>query len=217
MSREHLLVGVASRVITPRLGCELAGFDARKGVATAVHDDLFARALVIAGPVQCVVIVSLDLIGISQTFTDAVRRRVHASTNVAPRNIILTATHTHCGPVTIQHFFNADQPLDTNYMETLEGAVVAAIEEAFENKVAARIKTALIPVSGVASNRRTENGQPIDPFAGVLLSETEVGEVQAIVVNFPCHPTVLGPNTLEITRDFPHYFAERVQERLGPG
>jgi hypothetical protein len=44
MSNEHLLVGVASRIITPKRGCELAGFDAREGVATAIHDDLFARA-----------------------------------------------------------------------------------------------------------------------------------------------------------------------------
>jgi neutral ceramidase len=217
MSNEHLLVGVASRVITPPLGCELAGFDARKGVATAIHDDLFARAVVIASQAQSVVSVSLDLIGISQEFTESVRRAIHATVGIAPRDIILTATHTHCGPVTIKHFFNADQQLDSAYMATLEEAVVDAIREAFERKIPARIKTGLVPVSGVASNRRTESGQPIDPFAGVLLTESLAGEVQAVLVNFPCHPTVLGPNTLEVTRDFPHYFVERMQEQLGGG
>jgi hypothetical protein len=215
MSNEHLLVGVASRIITPPLGCDLAGFDARKGVATAIHDDLFARALVLASPVQSIVIVSLDLIGISQELTNAVRRTIHASQGVAPRDIILTATHTHCGPVTIKHFFNADQPLDAKYMERLEAIIVEAIEEAFANAVPAVINAGLVPVSGVASNRRTESGRPIDPFAGVLLIESLAGEVRALLVNFPCHPTVLGPNTLEVTRDFPHYFAERVRERLG--
>jgi neutral ceramidase len=217
MSKEPLLVGVASRIITPPLGCELAGFDARRGVATAVHDDLFARALVIADQDKAVVFVSLDLIGIPQQFTDAVRRRVHASSGIAERDIILTATHTHCGPVTIKHFFNGEQQLDAEYMETLEEAVVSAIQEAFDHRMPAVIKTGLVPVSGVASNRRTESGQPIDPFAGVLLTENLSGDVQSILVNFPCHPTVLGPNTLEVTRDFPHYFAERLQARLGKG
>jgi neutral ceramidase len=215
MSNEHLSVGVASRIITPPLGCELAGFDARRGVATAIHDDLFARALVIADQDKAVVFVSLDLIGIPQQFTDAVRKKIHASTGIAERDIILTATHTHCGPVTIKHFFNGDQQLDAKYMETLEKAVVEAILEAVDHRVPAVIKTGLVPVSGVASNRRTESGQPIDPFAGVLLTESLSGDVQAILVNFPCHPTVLGPNTLEVTRDFPHYFVERLHEQLG--
>jgi hypothetical protein len=90
--------------------------------------------LVIANDDQVVVFVSLDLIGISQEFTNAVRRTIRTSTGVARRDIILTATHTHCGPVTIKHFFNADQQLDAQYMEILERAVVEAIEGGLREK-----------------------------------------------------------------------------------
>jgi neutral ceramidase len=217
MSTERLLVGVAKKTITPKLGCELAGFDARKGVATGIHDDLFARALVIANREKAVAFVSLDLIGIPQQTTDAVRKLVHASTGIAERDIILSATHTHCGPVTIKHFFNADQPLDADYMNGLEKLVTEVIQEAFEQKTPAVLKTGLIPVTGVASNRRTESGKPIDGLAGVLLTEDLSGNVRSVLVNYPCHPTVLGPNTLEVTRDFPHYFIEHLNNYFGEG
>src|ERR1700761_7392114 len=147
MSKEHLQVGVAKKIITPKLGCELAGFDARKGVATGIHDDLFARALVIANREKAVAFVSLDLIGIPQQCTDAVRKRIHASAGIAERDIILSATHTHCGPVTIKHFFNADQPLDADYMTSLVELVVEVIQGAFDQKAPAVLKTGLIPVT----------------------------------------------------------------------
>src|SRR6185312_14385634 len=150
MSIEHLLVGVAKGKITPKLGCELAGFDARKGVASGIHDDLFARALVIGDQDKAVVLVSLDLIGIPQQFTNAVRKAVHSATGIAERDIILSATHTHCGPVTIKHFFNGDQDLDVEYMDGLQVIVVETIKEAFARREPAILKSGLIPVSGVA-------------------------------------------------------------------
>ncbi len=42
-----LTAGIGKVRITPSPGAPLAGFAARQGVATGVHDDLFARALVL--------------------------------------------------------------------------------------------------------------------------------------------------------------------------
>ena len=89
MQTKFLLAGVARRVISPKPGGELAGFDARKGVSTGIHDDLFASALVITGGEKSVALISLDLIGITQAFTDSVRRAVSASTGMAEHDIIL--------------------------------------------------------------------------------------------------------------------------------
>jgi len=216
MSQKELLVGVAQRIITPPVGSQLAGFDARTGVATGIHDDLYARALVIGDGDQAVAIVSLDLIGISLSTTHAVRKAVHEATGIAEQNILLSATHTHCGPVTIQHFFNPSQGLDTEYMTRLQALTVEAICEACANRAPAIVKTGLVPVANVAVNRRTESGKPIDEYAGVLLAQDAAGKTRAVYVAYSCHPTVLGPNTLEVTRDFPHYFVEHLQRHFGP-
>jgi predicted transcriptional regulator len=55
----------------------------------------------------------------------------------------------------------------------------------------------------------------VDEFAGVILVEDHQGRTKSILVNFACHPTVLGPNTLEVTRDFPNYLVERLQHHFG--
>lgn len=210
-----MLVGVAKQVVTPALGSELAGFDARKGVATAVHDDLYVRAVVFVAAGETIVLLTLDLIGISQKTTDAVREVVCASTGIAARNVILCATHTHCGPVTIKHFFNANQPMDEGYLELLRARTIDAVKEAFANLASARLRSGLVKVEGVAVNRRTESGQPIDDLAGVLAIESLEGKLRAVVVNYACHPTVLGPNTLDVTRDFPHYLDVELTKQLG--
>jgi neutral ceramidase len=215
MTGGSLFVGVSKRLITPEVGRDLAGFDARIGVSTGIHDDLFARALVIADDARAVALVSLDLIGITQSFTDSVRSAVKASTGIAERDVILCATHTHCAPLTIHHFYDAEQELDSEYMQMLLTQVVEAIEEAFERREPAVIKTGLVPVKGVASNRRAESGEPIDQFAGVIVIEDTGGRTKSVLVNYACHPTVLGPNTLEVTRDFPNYLIERLEEHFG--
>ena len=73
--------------------------------------------------------------------------------------------------------------------------VVETIEEALAQREEVVIKTGLVPVQGIATNRRTGSGKPVDEFAGVLLVEDREGRPKSILVNYACHPTVLGPNT----------------------
>jgi hypothetical protein len=43
------------------------------------------------------------------------------------------------------------------------------------------------------------------------------GTVVAIAVNYACHTTCLGPDTLSITQDFPFYALEKLRRELGGG
>jgi hypothetical protein len=210
-----ILAGIASQIITPELGCHLAGFDARKGVATRVHDDLFARALVLDDGATTAALVSLDVLGVSRPFADNVRSMIEQRTGIPARHVIISATHTHCAPVTLNHFFNQGQPLDEQYLERLAAGVTASVVGAYETRRPRRLRSGSVSVEGVAVNRRTENGLPIDQTAGVITIEELDGNPAAVSVFYPCHTTTLGPNTLEITADFPYYTITRLKERLG--
>lgn len=212
---ESFLAGSAKRVITPDLGCELAGFAAREGSAIKVHDDLFVSALALSAGENTIVFVSLDVIAITKSFTDSVRRRVCDSREVVPTNVILCATHTHCGPVTLNHFFNPYQRLDADYLDRLLRSTVGAIEDALDRRRPSVVRSGVATVQEVAVNRRNESGKPIDDQAGILVVEDLSGAVSSIIVNYACHPTVLGPDTLEITRDFPHYLNRFLVQNLG--
>src|SRR5665213_430327 len=76
-------IGVARRRITPPLGCQMAGFDARKGFANAVHDDLHARALVFDDGATTVAFVSVEVIAVSAEFTAVARALVESATGLS--------------------------------------------------------------------------------------------------------------------------------------
>jgi hypothetical protein len=193
----------------------MAGFDARKAAARDVHDDLYARALVIDDGRMQIALVSVEVIAVSALFACAVRAAVEGATGIPAKNVLLSATHTHCGPVTLNHFFNQGQPLDEPYLELMASQIVAAVEEAFATRKPRRLRSGLVLCDGIAVNRRTEDGLPVDPYAGVMLIEEDDGKVDTVVVLYACHTTVLGPDTLSITQDFPFYTIARLQERLG--
>ena len=208
-------IGVARRVITPPLGSPMAGFDARKDVAKAVHDDLHARAMVFDDGTRQIVFVSVEVIAISPEFAGSVRAECESVTGIPAGQIFLCATHTHCGPVTLHHFFNQGQALDEKYLRALAVGIVVAVEQALANKKPRILKTGLVECDGIAVNRRTENGLPVDPYAGVLLIEELDGMPTAIAVLYACHTTVLGPDTLSITQDFPFYTLAKLRSALG--
>src|SRR6185437_237640 len=147
-------IGVARRRITPPLGCQMAGFDARKGVANAVHDDLHARALVFDNGATTVALVSVEVIAVSAEFAAVVRALVVSATGIPAANVFLCATHTHCGPVTMHHFFNQGQPLDEDYLAALRDAIVAAVHAAADDRKPRALKAGMVRCEGIAVNRR---------------------------------------------------------------
>lgn len=209
-------IGVAREVVTPPLGCQMAGFDARKGVAVSAHDDLHARALVFDDGHTQALFISVEVIAVSAEFANSVRLRITDATSIPRSHIFLCATHTHCGPVTLRHFFNQGQPLDDLYLQALADGIVACAIRAAESKKPRRLRSGLVPCKGIAVNRRTPDGLPVDPYAGVLLVGELDGTAVAVAVLYACHTTVLGPDTLSLSQDFPFYTLAALRSVLGP-
>lgn len=68
-----LWAGFAEIEITPPVGIELAGYIARDGVATSVHDPLYARALVIADGAARAALITCDTLGLHLRDVEQVR------------------------------------------------------------------------------------------------------------------------------------------------
>ena len=80
MTNSNFLAGSASRAITPMLSEQpifLAGFQPDRR-ATAVHSDLFARALALRLDEQAFVLVVCDLIGLGRPDVDDMRAALAA-------------------------------------------------------------------------------------------------------------------------------------------
>ena len=94
----ELLIGAGSAIVDAPARLPDGGFDARQGVATKVHDDLHARALLLDDGAAKIALISVEVIGFNGSFADEMRAQVERRTGIPARNVILAATHTHCVP-----------------------------------------------------------------------------------------------------------------------
>jgi hypothetical protein len=91
-------VGAAEVDITPPAGNRMAGyFDER--IATGTHDPLHAKALVLRQRRTELALVFCDLLGLSLNVSTNARARASALTGIPVPNIMISATHSHTGPL----------------------------------------------------------------------------------------------------------------------
>ena len=92
-------IGIASINITPQHPVWLTGYGNRDHKSEGVYQSLTAGAISIAGDTDEVLILTADLIGYDLAYAAAAKNRIAESTGLLPRQVVLTATHTHCAPL----------------------------------------------------------------------------------------------------------------------
>jgi neutral ceramidase len=215
-TQQAVRAGFGKASITPAPGAPLAGFAARTSVSTGVGDELFVRALAVQGNEQAAILCVADLLALSAGFTAAARKRIEERTGVPAEAVVIAATHTHSGPVTIRTFFNPDEAIDGQYMARLADAIVSAAEAAWESRTTARLGTGAGMVDGIGVNRR-EPGGAVDREVGVLRIDDAAGRLRGVLFHYACHLTVLGPDNLEISADLGGAAVARVEQKCGDG
>lgn len=204
--------------ITPVLGRDkalMAGFGAVGRKPQGVHDRLHARFVVLREGATTVALVSLDLLGFYINETDDLRRR--AGYDAPGRYLLVHATHQHSGPDTLGLWGRLPgvSGVDHRYQERIKGDVAAALKEAEGRlvKVTAAAGAGKLDPRGLCKDLR--DPQVIDPHLAVLRLRDRKGKAVATVVNWSCHPEVLGRDNLLITADYPGPLCERVEEKTG--
>ncbi len=206
-----LLLGAAQRKITPPLGTHMAGYYHVRPAA-AVHDDLFARALVIDDGKTAIALVTCDLVSIREESVVNARRQVEAATSLPGANVLVCCTHTHTGPITRGDRSSATfGSMSESYMATLEAQIAAAVTEAWETRASGALRIGKAQETRIAFNRRfhmrdgsvkTNPGKnnpdvvepvgPIDPDVYVLLAESDQGDPIGVLVNYSLHADTTG-------------------------
>src|SRR5262245_55798984 len=92
--------GTASKVITPTEPLWMAGYANRNKPCETKRHDLWVKALALedAAGNRCVLMTS-DLCGIPRSLSEPVCVEVMKQTGLKREQIMLTCSHTHCGPV----------------------------------------------------------------------------------------------------------------------
>ncbi len=145
-----LLAGAARRCITPQLGCHIMGLFHDR-LATDIHDDLYARALVLQDDTTSLAIVICDLIALLKSDVDDVRRYVADLTGIPAAHTFVACTHTHYGPATVGAL---GTPLDDVYMEHAAELIAESVKLAQNRLVPAEVGATRVAVHGETFNRR---------------------------------------------------------------
>jgi len=128
--------------------------------STGVHDDLYAKALVLDDGNQSVAIVCLDLVGLSHAFNDELVELIRDRTEV--ETVLINCSHTHSSPFSMPWSFNgwkAHCEEETGWCDELRTAVPGIVEDAAARMTPVSLNAARAPVK-ISVNRRlmTENG-----------------------------------------------------------
>ncbi|MFM9029852.1 MAG: neutral/alkaline non-lysosomal ceramidase N-terminal domain-containing protein, partial [Opitutaceae bacterium] len=96
-----LRAGAAVTDLTPEGSVFLFGYPHVPRLSTGIHDRLQCSALYLEGGGGRALFLAADLIFVGRKLAGEVRRRIAAETGVPEEAVMITATHTHSGPVTV--------------------------------------------------------------------------------------------------------------------
>jgi|CZCA01.1.fsa_nt_gi neutral ceramidase len=208
---KQLMAGIGKLMITSPFDCEMSGFIARKGRSRGMHDPLWARALVLSYDNTKLALVTVDLIGVDRYIMRETRKIIANMLDLSPSSIIVCASHTHSGPATLREAYLGE--VDPGYLSGLAANIAGAVYTASCAMEPVEILVGEGKCSYVGKNRRRKGG-PTDPQV-IVLRVQRIDEPQipkALLVNYACHPVVLGPNNLLITADYPYYMIRALEQ-----
>ena len=203
--------GVARANITPTTPLLLAGYASRDKPAEGKVMELWIKALALedAEGHRAIVLTS-DTLGIPQSIYHSVCAALKARFGLLPEQIILSASHTHCGPVLRGALYDmyplddAQRLLIENYSAELETNIVKTIGKALADLSPARISSGQGSTS-FAVNRRTSREAdvpkliqqgalkgPVDHAVPVLAVFLPDGKLKAVLFGYACHNTVMA-------------------------
>ena len=222
-----LKAGFARIDITTPLGIEIVGYY-EKRVSDGIIDPLFATAVAFDNGEKKAIVMSVDLIGISQLFSENVRAKIAKKLDMDADAIMINASHTHTGPL----IFGITD-VKYAYEHTIEEILVDEVARAFEKKL---IDVATLAVADLAPAKmlyttgevkdvsfirryrmkdgttRTNPGWqnpeiegPIgeaDENSSLLIIKRE-GKKEIGIINFQVHPDLIGRT--RYSADYPKF------------
>ncbi|MFA6562715.1 MAG: hypothetical protein WCV00_12465 [Verrucomicrobiia bacterium] len=239
----RLTVGAARHRITPPLWVPYltSSGNGTHAPFQGVHDDLFARALVLDDGHDAIAVLAVDFIGYDNAllgpgrdFTAEFRRKVVASTALRSDAVMLAATHSHSTPETIGLTPFRDVRGVPEWIENHLSELATTVIEAWRNRVPARARAGVTKVDGIACYRRIRlrNGKEsrqgplpppedvavpwrLDEDLNILHLECDNGAPLAVLLNYTAHPVVamLLP---QVSADYPGAATAMIEREL-PG
>lgn len=222
-----LKAGFARVDITPNLGIEIVGYYEPR-TADGMIDPLFATAIAFDDGNKLGLVLSVDIIGISQNCSEVIREEIANAVGTSPDGVFMACTHIHTGPGIAGLTYPTAPDLDgkaaieaSEYGTWLKKRLVDACCMAVDDMAPAKLYATHGEVKDVAFIRRYrmkdgsartnpgwQNPDIVEPIgkpdenASLLIIKRE-GKKEIGIVNFQVHPDLIGRT--KFTADFPKF------------
>ncbi|MCU6708896.1 hypothetical protein M6D81_09200 [Paenibacillus sp. J5C_2022] len=221
---------VSKMVITPNEPVYMAGFGNRTEKSTGVHDDIYAKAVLLVAN-QPLLLLTLDMLGGDRSFIHGIKETLYALFELKAEQILINFSHTH-GSVyaTGEHYpelrkgrysmgngvgidldiHNPDHySEDIAYYHMLKETLVGLVRKCYEGLEEGELQLA-VGTTELSVSRRlpTDNGiqwapnfaEEIDKELTVMKLINAEGKLRGILFSHGCHPTSM--NNREISAEF---------------
>ena len=202
-SSPGLRVGEGVVDTTPPTGIELAGFHRSPGnerLITGIRQPTAARAIVLESGKTKFVIVSLDIIAVSRSFADDVRKEISAAIKVPAEHVRICATHTHSMPTFC--YLRQWGKIPEDYLEKTKQSIVQAAKLAHDDLAPAELHLGSSSAKGANFNRTasewktdrefdksaTDDQRWLDTQLHVLRFDRSAGKPPVLWYHFSAHP-----------------------------
>ncbi len=195
----------------------IAGFD-NQVAANGVHDDVWARVIVLDDGKTRVAIVSLDAIGFRHDDVVDIRKLIPKSAKIDYAIISSTHTHESVDLIGIWGESPFKNGVNKEHLQYVKQQAAAAIAEAANNLRPAKLVFAQDP--GNAKDLLMDTRKPIvlDPGLRVMQAiDTETNATLGTLVAWANHPETLWSENIYISSDFPHYVRECMEKGVYNG
>lgn len=185
------------------------GFQERTKPSIGAHDKLSTRAVFLEDGENTLFLISCDVCWFTSQHVEEVSRRL---VKTKTDHVMMLATHTHSGPA-MTDLVAAPNVEGLKYLEHLPSSICETAESAARKAEAIGITLTKRPTF-LSINRRKPHGS-IDPEIISMMLRSKSDRPLGALLNYACHPTVLGEDNLEISADFPGYCTSSVEQNFG--
>lgn len=210
--------------LNPPLGTRMFGWGGRDEVqgCSAIHDDIYVRALWLEQGNEKALFMGFDLLFFSRDIADRLRGAISRKFGLESRQIMLNTSHTHAGPTTGTWYTAMFVEPDKLYLDLVEKAVLKAAEKAKESlrEVSLSAGTAITDImlrrrfpDGKGGVKWIPNPEGIYDTVPICLLKDTSGKPVCLLFSVSCHPaTFYG---YEVSADYPGVAMAALDQHLG--
>jgi len=219
--------------ITPPVGMRICGNIRKDNVSRGIHDPLYCNAVLCEHDDETVLLLVMDWAGVETKDALIIADKTSEALGISSDNVIVSATHTHSGPYTIEltneDFEEAEKV--RVYLDDCAEKITQAVAELPFSMEEVSLWSAQVDVEGLSFCRRLRmadgkvimNWNEVDPTDVVCATgepdkkmsvvgfKRADGTWQTIMVNFALHPAICVGRDWLWSADWVNYLRESLR------